>query len=198
MLHFSAFAFFIVFFISSLATAGQVKVTQDRLVIDDKEVPFLFGAEVQYFRARGGSGRNVPAADVLALWNKMLDRVVEARMNTVTFYIPWDFHEPVEGTFDFDGTLDQDKDGKPDYPSRNLKLFFKLLADRKIQYLMVRPGPYINAEWGPEGFGAVPKWFLDKYPGSLNQTLTPNKPRTIAFYDPTFREKTVSSTRPTL
>ncbi len=191
-MRFSTIAISVALFVSSFAAGGRVKVTNDGLLIDDKEVPFLFGAEVQYFRARGGSGRNVPAADVLALWNKMLDRVVEAGMNTVTFYIPWDFHEPVEGTFDFDGTLDQDKDGKPDYPSRNLKLFFKLLADRKIQHVMVRPGPYINAEWGPEGFGAVPRWFLDKYPGSLNQNLSPNKPRTVAFYDSIFREKTVT------
>ncbi len=192
MKRFDTFALSMALFISAFANAGQVKITNDRLSVDDKEVPFLFGAEIQYFRARGGSGRNVPAADVHALWNKMLDRVVEAGMNTVTFYIPWDFHEPVEGTFDFDGTLDQDKDGKPDYPSRNLKLFFKLLADRKLEHLMVRPGPYINAEWGPEGFGAVPKWFLDRYPGSLNQTLSPNKPRTVSFYDSTFREKTVT------
>ena len=171
------------------AAAGHVELGRDRLIVDGKVAPYLFGAEVQYFRARGGSGRNVPAAEVEKLWNKMLDRVKEAKMNSVTFYIPWDFHEPQEGVFDFDGTLDQDGDGKPDYPSRNLKLFLKLVEAHGIRYVMIRPGPYINAEWGPEGFGAVPKWFLDKYPEALTVTQTPGKPRTVSFQSPVFREK---------
>ncbi|MBY0369938.1 beta-galactosidase, partial [bacterium] len=156
-------------------------------VIDGQSAEFLYGAELQYFRARAGATRNIPAAAVQAAWEKLLDRFSEAKMNTAIFYIPWDFHEPIEGKFDFDGTLDQDGDGKPDYPSRNLKLFFQLLQKRGIRHLMVRPGPYINAEWGPEGFGAVPKWFLDGYPQALAGTQTPNKPRVVTFAHPDFQ-----------
>ncbi len=152
-------------------------------------MPFLYGAELQYFRARGGSERNVPAAVVKAGWEKLLDRFAEAKMNTAIFYIPWDFHEPTPGKFDFDGTLDQDGDGNPDYPSRNLKLFFRMLQQRGVKHLMVRPGPYINAEWGPEGFGAVPKWFLDGYPDALAKTQTPGKPRVVTFAHPEFQAR---------
>ena len=66
-------------------------------------------------------------------------------MNMVSFYIPWDFHEPVEGKFDFDGTTDEDGDGNPDYPSRDVKTFIRMIKERGFKYIMVRPGPYINA-----------------------------------------------------
>jgi len=179
------------FIVCNFANAGRVEITPSGLSVDSKAVPFLFGAEVQYFRARGGSGRNVPAATVKALWEKLLDRVTEAKMNSVIFYIPWDFHEPVEGTFDFDGTLDQDRDGNPDYPSRNLKLFLTMVQKRGLKHVMVRPGPYINAEWGPVGFGAIPKWFLDNYPQALAKTLSPNKPLTANFAHPEYRARIV-------
>ncbi len=177
------------FWVTHLAAAPHVALTQDKLFIDGKPAPYLFGAEVQYFRARAGAGRNVPVAQVEALWDKLIGRVLEAHMNTVTLYIPWDFHEPVEGTFDFDGTLDQDGDGNPDYPSRNLRGFLKRLEAKGIRHIMVRPGPYINAEWGPVGFGAIPRWFLEKYPDSLTGTLTPGKPKTASFGNPVYREK---------
>lgn len=182
--------FFLLFFIIPLcAIAKHVEIADDALLVDGKRAPYLFGAEVQYFRARGGSGRNVSPEAVEKLWNKMLDRVQEAKMNAVTFYIPWDFHEPLEGVFDFDGTLDQDGDHKPDYPSRNLKKFMELVKARGIRYVMIRPGPYINAEWGPTGFGAVPKWFLEKYPEALSVTQTAGKPKTVSFHHPAFRER---------
>lgn len=126
----------------------------------------LFGAELQYFRLRGGYGRNIPREKVIALWNRALDRMVEAKMNTISFYIPWDFHEYAEGKFDFNGTADEDGDGNPDYPSRDLFTFFRLIQEHGIQKIMVRPGPYINAEWGFLGFGAIPLWFHEKYPDS--------------------------------
>lgn len=169
------------------AQAG-VEVGKSSIKRDGVEVGYLFGAEVQYFRARGGSGRNVPRETVIKLWNTLLDRVTEAGMNTVTLYIPWDFHEPVEGVFDFDGTLDQDHDGRPDYPSRDVKEFLRLVAARGLTNVMVRPGPYINAEWGPEGFGAVPRWFLDQYPEALTGSRTPGRARTVSFGHPKFRE----------
>jgi len=177
------------FFSIRLPAAQTVTITDSDLIVDGKTAPYLFGAELQYFRARGGPGRNVSPAKVDALWKKLISRAVEAGMNTVTFYIPWDFHEPVEGKFDFDGKLDQDQDGNPDYPSRNLKRFLRLVEQSPIQYVMLRPGPYINAEWGPEGFGAIPKWFLDKYPQALAVTQSAGKPRTASFAHPLYRDR---------
>lgn len=152
--------------LTSTSQAGVYQIQNNQLLIDGAPQPQLFGAEVQYFRLRGGYGPNVPRAQVIKLWENALDRLVEAHMNAISFYIPWDFHEYAAGKFDFDGTVDEDGDGNPDYPSRDVKTFFKMIEARGIHHIMVRPGPYINAEWGFLGFGAVPLWFHEKYPDS--------------------------------
>ena len=153
-----------------IATASEsearVQIKNHQLNVDGRPQPHLFGAEVQYFRMRGGYGPNVPREKVIALWTKALDRAVEAKMNTVGFYIPWDFHEYAPGKFDFTGTVDQDGDGSPDDPLRDILTFFKMLKERGISRIMARLVPYINAEWGFLGFGAVPEWFHDLYPDS--------------------------------
>ena len=101
----------------------------------------IFGAEIQYFRLRGGLGRNIPRAKVIELWAKALDAAKGAGMNMVSFYIPWDFHEPVEGKFDFDGTTDEDGDGNPDYPSRDVKTFIRMIKGAGVQVHHGTPGP---------------------------------------------------------
>ncbi|RZA07069.1 MAG: hypothetical protein EOP11_08725 [Proteobacteria bacterium] len=152
--------------VASVARVGGVAIRNNQLMIDGVAQPQLLGAELQYFRLRGGPGRNIPRATVIDLWAKALDKMVEARMNAISFYIPWDFHEYAEGKFDFNGTADEDGDGNPDYPSRDIFTFLKMIEERGIHVMMVRPGPYINAEWGFLGFGAVPLWFHEKFPDS--------------------------------
>ncbi|MEZ0391631.1 MAG: beta-galactosidase [Pseudobdellovibrionaceae bacterium] len=154
---------------SFFAQAGIVKIQNSQLTVDGEIQPQLFGAELQYFRLRGGYGPNLPRAKVMSLWGQALDRLKEAKMNAISFYIPWDFHEYAPGKFDFDGTVDEDGDGNPDYPSRDVKTFFKMIEARGIRHIMVRPGPYINAEWGFLGFGAIPLWFHQEYPESHMQ-----------------------------
>lgn len=168
-----------------LHAANRVVTIQDhQLVVDGIKQPMLFGAELQYFRLRGGYGPNVPREKVLDHWGKALDRMVEAKMNAISFYIPWDFHEYAEGKFDFHGTVDQDNDGNADYPSRDLHTFFKMIDERGIKRIMVRPGPYINAEWGFLGFGAIPQWFHEKYPDSHMQTSWGWKTKLYDYHNP--------------
>jgi hypothetical protein len=166
------------------AWAGKVQIRENQLWIDNQAQPQLFGAEVQYFRLRGGFERNIPRAQVLALWAQALDRVVEAKMNAISFYTPWDFHEYAPGRFDFDGTADEDGDGRPDYPSRDLKTFLKMIEARGIRHILVRPGPYVNAEWGFLGFGAVPLWFHEKYPESHMQNAQGLHTKLYAYHNP--------------
>jgi len=177
-----------------LSAAGfserQVVVEQNQLVVDGEKQPQLFGAEVQYFRMRGGFAANQPREKVLALWNKALDKVVEAKMNAISFYIPWDFHEYAEGQFDFTGTVDEDGDGRPDYPSRDILTFFRLIKEHGIQHVMVRPGPYINAEWGFLGFGAIPEWFHNKYPDSHMRSSWGPKTKLYDYLNPDLLAKT--------
>ena len=111
-------------------------------------------------------------------------------MNMVSFYIPWDFHEPVEGKFDFDGTTDEDGDGNPDYPSRDVKTFIRMIKEHGFKYIMVRPGPYINAEWGHLGFGAIPLWFETRYPDSHMRDSLGRRTKLFDYYNSDFLEKT--------
>jgi hypothetical protein len=173
-------------FSSSSSYAGKVEIHDNQLFVDGQAQPQLYGAELQYFRLRGASGPNVPRAKVIATWNQALDRMVEAGMNAISFYIPWDFHEYAEGKFDFTGTVDEDGDGNPDYPSRDVITFIRLIKEHGIKHILVRPGPYINAEWGFLGFGAVPLWFHKKFPNSHAVDPKGNKTLLYSYDGPEF------------
>ncbi len=177
-------------FSTGIACAGHIEVRENQLFIDNEAQPQIFGAEVQYFRLRGGYERNISRDKVLALWAQALDRVVEAKMNAISFYIPWDFHEYAPGKFDFDGTVDEDGDGKPDYPSRDVKTFIKMVEARGIKHVMIRPGPYVNAEWGFLGFGAVPVWFHEKYPESHMQNSNGLRTKLYDYHNPDLLRET--------
>jgi beta-galactosidase len=74
------------------------------------------------------------------------DRLRKARLmglNTIDTYVPWNLHEPRPGEFTFVGGLDLAR--------------FIDLADAEGLYVLLRPGPYICAEW--EG-GGLPSWLL--------------------------------------
>jgi beta-galactosidase len=76
-------------------------------------------------------------------WEDRLLKLKECGFNTVETYVAWNLHEPKEGEFRFDGELD-------------LGEFFDTAA-RLGLYVMLRPGPYICAEWE---FGGFPAWLL--------------------------------------
>lgn len=74
------------------------------------------------------------------------DRIRKARLmglNTVETYVAWNFHAPERGRFDLDGP-------------RDLARFLDLVAAEGM-HAIVRPGPYICAEW--DG-GGLPGWLL--------------------------------------
>ncbi|MFI8324378.1 beta-galactosidase family protein [Streptomyces sp. NPDC085529] len=74
------------------------------------------------------------------------DRLRKARLmglNTIETYVPWNLHQPRPDRFVLDGGLD-------------LPRFLDLAAAEGL-YVLLRPGPYICAEW--EG-GGLPSWLL--------------------------------------
>ncbi|MFC5663421.1 beta-galactosidase family protein [Kitasatospora misakiensis] len=74
------------------------------------------------------------------------DRLRKARLmglNTVETYVPWNLHQPRPDTFRLDAGLD-------------LPAFVDLAAAEGL-HVLLRPGPYICAEW--EG-GGLPSWLL--------------------------------------
>lgn len=77
------------------------------------------------------------------LWADRLARLAAMGLNTVETYVAWNFHVPSPGACDFDGW-------------RNLPRFLELAAAAGLG-VIVRPGPYICAEWD---FGGLPAWLL--------------------------------------
>lgn len=95
-------------------------------------MPFrILGGSFHYFRTHPQQ------------WKNRLEKMKAAGLNTVTTYIPWNLHEQVRGKYEFRGLF-------------NLPNFIKLVQKVGL-LLIVRPGPYICAEWE---FGGLPSWLL--------------------------------------
>ena len=105
-----------------------VTLSDRGLVIDGKHVP-VYSGSVHYWRLER------------ALWPKILDRVIELGFGMVETYIPWSMHEIEPGVYDW-GEIDDRKDVEA----------FMRLCEEKGLWLIVRPGPLINAELTDFGF----------------------------------------------
>ena len=77
-------------------------------------------------------------------WEDRLQKLKDCGLNTVETYCCWNLHEPKQGEFCFEGMLDISA--------------FLSLAEKLGLYVIVRPGPYICAEWE---FGGFPAWLLE-------------------------------------
>lgn len=103
---------------------------REEFYIDDNKFKILSGA-VHYFRIHPSQ------------WEDTLFNLKALGFNTVETYIPWNIHEPYEGKFDFEGIKDVEK--------------FIQIAEKIGLYVILRPTPYICAEWE---FGGLPAWLL--------------------------------------
>ncbi len=78
-------------------------------------------------------------------WEHRIEMCKAMGMNTICLYVFWNLHEQEEGVYDFSGQKD-------------IKAFCKL-AQKHGMYVIVRPGPYVCAEWD---MGGLPWWLLKK------------------------------------
>ena len=76
-------------------------------------------------------------------WPDLLLKLKQCGFNTVETYCAWNLHEEEPEQFDFSGRLDVVR--------------FIELAEELGLYVIVRPGPYICAEWE---LGGLPAWLL--------------------------------------
>jgi len=90
-------------------------------------------------------------------WDEMLERYKRLGINTIDIYVPWNWHEPREGEFDFDGHTN---------PRRDLRGLLNLIAEKGLR-LIARPGPEILNEWRHGGY---PGWLLDRPEYKMNPT----------------------------
>ncbi len=108
----------------------MLEIKNGAFFLDGKKTNIYSGA-IHYFR--------VPQE----YWEDRLLKLRAAGLNTVETYVPWNLHEPHEGEYCFEGMLDIEK--------------FLETAQKLGLYAIVRPGPYICAEWD---FGGFPAWLL--------------------------------------
>ena len=78
-------------------------------------------------------------------WDHRIKLTKALGINTVCLYTFWNAHEPVEGEFDFSGQND-------------IREFIKLCEANGMNVIL-RPGPYVCAEWE---MGGLPWWLLKK------------------------------------
>ncbi|KHD45934.1 glycoside hydrolase family 35 protein [Streptococcus hongkongensis] len=105
---------------------------KERFYLNARPFKILSGA-IHYFRIHPDD------------WVHSLYNLKALGFNTVETYVPWNLHEPHEGEFDFEGGLDIEK--------------FLTTAHELGLYAIVRPSPYICAEWE---WGGLPAWLLEK------------------------------------
>jgi beta-galactosidase len=90
------------------------------------------------------SGEMHPARIPAEYWRHRVRMAKAMGCNTIGVYIFWNYHEAEEGTFDFSTG------------NRNITEFFKIVQEEGM-WLLVRPGPYVCAEWE---FGGLPPYLL--------------------------------------
>ena len=122
----------------------------DHFELDGKRFQIISGA-IHYAR--------VPRA----YWRDRLKKAKAMGLNTVETYVFWNLHEPEPGKYDFSGQNDVAE--------------FIHEAQQEGLYVILRPGPYVCAEWE---FGGYPAWLL-KNPNIKVRTSDP------AFMEPATR-----------
>jgi len=105
-------------------------IGDDHFLLNSRPLQILSGA-LHYFRVHPD------------LWADRIDKARRMGLNTVETYVAWNAHAPEPGEFDLSGGLDLDR-------------FLRLIAEAGM-YAIVRPGPYICAEWDN---GGLPAWLF--------------------------------------
>lgn len=105
---------------------------KDQIYLDHQPFKILSGA-IHYFRVHPDD------------WYHSLYNLKALGFNTVETYVPWNMHEPKKGEFCYEGILD-------------LERFLQLAQDLGL-YAIVRPSPYICAEWE---WGGLPAWLMQE------------------------------------
>jgi len=147
----------------------EFRIGESDFLLDGEPFQILSGA-LHYFRVHP---------------DQWADRIEKARLmglNTIETYVPWNSHSPRPGVFGTDGILD-------------LPRFLRLVGEAGM-YAIVRPGPFICAEWDN---GGLPPWlfrepdvgirrfeprFIDEVSSYLDQVLALVHPHQVDLGGP--------------
>ena len=123
----------------SLTATAATKPAAGSFTVGDKT--FLLNGEPFIVKAAEVHYPRIPRP----YWEHRIQMCRALGMNAVCIYIFWNIHEQREGVFDFTGQNDVAE--------------FCRLAQKNGMYVIVRPGPYVCAEWE---MGGLPWWLLKK------------------------------------
>lgn len=135
----------------------MLEIKGNDFYLDGKKFNIYAGA-VHYFRS------------MPEYWEEILTKLKLCGFNTVETYVCWNLHEKKQGEFDFSGMLDLVK--------------FLETAKKVGLYAIVRPGPYICAEWD---FGGLPSWLLKDKNLRIRCMYKPYTDAVESFYKELFR-----------
>ena len=129
------------------------EIRKDNFYLDGKPFQVISGS-IHYFRV------------VPEYWRDRLLKLKAMGCNTVETYIAWNFHERKQGEFDFTGARDVER--------------FVRIAQEVGLYVILRPSPYICAEWE---FGGFPAWLLKEDGMGLRCYDEKYLSHVMAYYD---------------
>lgn len=115
-------------FAPALAAHSRFRTRDNDFYLDGKRLQILAG-EMHYPRIPRGS------------WRDRLRKMKSLGLNCLSAYIFWNAHEKTPGQFDFTGNLD-------------VVAWIKM-AQAEGLHVLLRPGPYVCAEWDN---GGIPAW----------------------------------------
>ncbi|MCK9411820.1 MAG: beta-galactosidase [Prolixibacteraceae bacterium] len=90
------------------------------------------------------SGEMHPARIPVEYWRHRIQMAKAMGCNTIAAYVFWNYHETEPGIFDFQTG------------NHNISQFIRLVHEEGM-FFMLRPGPYVCAEWD---FGGLPSYLL--------------------------------------
>ena len=127
-----AFLFSVLFFIALQAqTKHSFKLTPDNFLLDGKPFQII-------------SGEMHPARIPREYWRHRIRMAKAMGCNTIAAYVFWNYYETKEGVFDFTTG------------NHNIAEFIRICKEEAM-WVLLRPGPYVCAEWD---FGGLPTYLL--------------------------------------
>ncbi len=135
---------------------GNFEISDD-FYLNGKKFKIIAGG-IHYFRV------------VPEYWRDRLEKIKALGCNTVETYIAWNMHEVKRGVFDFTGICD-------------IKRFIETAQELGL-YVIVRPSPYICAEWE---FGGLPAWLLAEDGMRLRSSYQPYLDAVDSYYKELFK-----------
>ncbi len=137
---------------------NRIRYDVRSLLIDNKPI-FIYSGSMHYFRCPK------------ELWKDRLQKIKDAGLNCVETYLAWNVHEPQEPASPGDFSKLRNM--------QDISDFIQTARDLGL-YVIIRPGPYICAEWDR---GGLPGWLMKHRPANATpgQFLRGNSPEMLAW-----------------